>query len=110
MTSQEWRILFKNNLKRIMIERHFNAALLSEYSGLSESSISKYLHGTRIPTALNLVKLAQVMQVDVRDLLYFDTCGLYEQIIDYDDYNYDEFRDNTSKLRDQPFLTLQNTW
>ena len=38
-------------------------------TGLSDSSISAYRNGWRTPSAGNLIKLAQAMNVDVRELM-----------------------------------------
>ena len=52
-----------------MNERNINQKKLSELSGITESSVCRYLNGDRIPRIDVIVNFAKALEVDVEYLL-----------------------------------------
>ena len=51
-------LTFSETLHDIMLEKNINANTLSKILGVEDSTISRYLHGQRLPSIESLVKLA----------------------------------------------------
>lgn len=56
-------------LQKIIPEKYSTNAELSKATGISQSALHHYVHGTRIPTAKNLYKLSQALGVSADYLL-----------------------------------------
>lgn len=59
-------------LKEAMEDKNISSRTLSEKAGVSESSISQYLHGLFAPKNKTAAKLADVLQVNPMWLMGFD--------------------------------------
>ena len=59
-------------LKQAMDNKNLTAKQLSDKSGVSEPSISQYIHGTFAPRNKTAAKLAKVLQVNPMWLMGFD--------------------------------------
>ena len=66
-----WMHIFRENLTRMMIEENMNQVQLSDASGISQSTISKYLNGLQMPTAINIVNLSYALRCSADDLIDF---------------------------------------
>lgn len=71
MTEIEWIDIFRDNLKELMCDRGYNQYDLADEAGLSQSSLSRYLKGERMPTVRSIINLAYVLDCDIADLLDF---------------------------------------
>lgn len=68
----QWRREFSKRLYRQMVLADHTQETLAYSSGLSAGSISKYLNQVSTPTAWNIVRLARVLDCDIRYLIDFD--------------------------------------
>ncbi len=59
-------------IKEILQEKEISQKELSVLTGITESAISHYVKGTRVPRGANLVKIAKVLGTTVEDLLSGD--------------------------------------
>lgn len=66
MTEVEFIDIFKGNLKSLMDEVGYNQQELAQEAKIDQSTISKYLNGTRMPSvrALNNIAIALNCTVD----------------------------------------------
>ena len=71
-SEDSWKREFANRLIDQMALRGFDQAYLSEVSGISQASISCYIHRKKIPTAFAVNKLARALRCKVSDLDGFD--------------------------------------
>ena len=59
------------NLHRIIKERNITQKELAQSSGLTESAISRYLKGDRIPRGVSLIRIAESLNVSIDELVGF---------------------------------------
>lgn len=59
-------------IKEMLIEKNISQKQLSEMTGITESAISHYIKGDRVPRGTNLVKIAKVLGTTTDDLLSGD--------------------------------------
>ena len=59
-----------NRIKVALAETRKKNKLLAEKIGKDESTISQWCTNARQPSLENLLKIADVLKVDIRDLLY----------------------------------------
>lgn len=71
MTEMEWLDEFGASLFDLMEQEGLNQKELAEESGLSEGSISNYIHGKQMPNVKAIVNLAYALECDVSDLIDF---------------------------------------
>ena len=72
MSEYEWLDIFSDNLKDLMKEAGMTQRELAEESGLTEASISRYIHKKRMPSVAALASIAYALPcADLDDLLYF---------------------------------------
>ena len=57
-----------NNIEKYLNENHMNQRELSRKSGISETSISRYIKGIRIPNAIDAITIANCLNCTVEDL------------------------------------------
>ena len=69
MTEQDFKTNFMYQLRRIMKVNHITQKELSEQSGLSEDSITRYINGTRIPNTYIASILAGSLNCTIDDLI-----------------------------------------
>lgn len=80
MTQAQWMYVFGTNLRSLMNEHCIDQKELARRSGLSKSTISKYVNGKAMPTVPALACIADSMVCDIEDILYFgDRVDLYPQ-------------------------------
>lgn len=61
--------VFSENLRRVLEYRNITQAKLAKELHTSEACISRYVNGTRIPKVSVAVKIAEVLQVDINELV-----------------------------------------
>lgn len=66
----KWKQEFAVRLWRTMIKRGMNQMELADASGISQSSIAQYLNTNRVPSALNLVYIADALECTKDELAY----------------------------------------
>ena len=71
MTEHRWLDLFCDNLIARMSEYHMTQSELAELSGLSEGTISKYMHKTQIPSVRAVVNISYALNCTVDELVDF---------------------------------------
>ena len=64
----EWRKMFSNRLCAKMHKFGYNQSLLSEATGISQVTISKYINCKATPTAYNVQKLAKALHCNSFEL------------------------------------------
>lgn len=71
MSEVEWMRIFGENLQEILEERGLSQKRLAYETGLSEGTISAYIHGTRMPSAKAVLNLSYALCIDLNDLIDF---------------------------------------
>lgn len=61
-----------NRIKEMLNEKNISQKQLSEVTGITESAISHYIKGDRVPRGANLVKIARALGTTTDDLLSSD--------------------------------------
>lgn len=61
-----------NRIKELLDEKGITQRKLAELTGMTESAISHYIKGDRIPRGMNLIKIAQALSTTADDLLSGD--------------------------------------
>ena len=59
-------------IKELLQEKGVSQKELSKLTGITESAISHYVNGTRVPRGTNLIKIAKVLGTTVENLLNRD--------------------------------------
>ena len=70
-----WRLEFARRLYKKMISRCMSQHALSELTGISWITISKYMNGKSTPSLYNAEKLARALRCDINELIKFPTKG-----------------------------------
>jgi transcriptional regulator with XRE-family HTH domain len=71
MSELEWLNIFGNNLKAIMEQVRITQRELAEETGISESTISKYINKMQMPGVRAIVNMAYVLNCSTDDLIDF---------------------------------------
>lgn len=61
-------MMLKSRLKNILDIKGISQKELAEKVGLTESAMSRYVNGSRIPRGEYLMKIAKILNVKVEDL------------------------------------------
>lgn len=73
MSEKEWMHIFAGNLNSLMEESHMTQQQLSRATGITQSTISRYLNEQCMPSVNALVNIAYVFPLaNIEDLLCFD--------------------------------------
>lgn len=72
MTESRWRIELGHKIYRTMMERGMLMSELSDISGISYSSLSKYINGHKSPGSYTLKRIATSLGVEVGYLTDFE--------------------------------------
>ena len=62
---------FGENLERMIRECGYSQRELADQAGISESTLSRYIHGMQVPRATILVNIAYVLDCSLDDLMDF---------------------------------------
>lgn len=71
LTEERFRFEFSQRLIEKMDVKCWGQATLSEKTGISQGTISRYISGTMLPSLFNALKLAKALNCDVSELLRF---------------------------------------
>lgn len=71
MSELEWMDIFGDNLVNMLEGARMTQRELADASGLSESSISNYIHKQRMPNIKAVVNLAYALDCSLDDLIDF---------------------------------------
>lgn len=71
MTEYEWLNKFRLNLLRLIDENRYSQLEVAEMIGVSESSISKYVRGSRMPSARVILNLSYAFNCSTDELIDF---------------------------------------
>lgn len=72
---------FKDNLKEILKERGISQRQLSEMTGITEATISKYSKGERVPSITNALKISESLGVSIDFLVGNEAVVPVERLI-----------------------------
>lgn len=72
MKKEEWVRDFRFNLKALIRSSGLSTKELTERSGLSASTISRYLNGQMIPSFDSVINLSIALNCDIEDLADVD--------------------------------------
>lgn len=71
MSEVEWMKIFGENLNEILEERRMSQARLARETGLSEGTISGYIHAKKMPSAKAILNISYALCIDLSDLIDF---------------------------------------
>lgn len=71
MTEKEWRQIFAIKIQSLMLDRGMTESSVCLLSGLEHSTVWRYLHAQRTPSALSVLNLAKTFRVSVDELVDF---------------------------------------
>ena len=71
MSELEWMKMFGNNLKKLLKETGLTQRELADETGLSESTISSYINGQRMPSIKALINIGYALDCYEDDLISF---------------------------------------
>ena len=69
MTEEQWRQEFAKKLRYKMNSQSVSQKELSDLSGVSETSISRYLAGTQEPKVYALTQIARALKASIFELI-----------------------------------------
>ena len=71
MSQQEWLDIFGDNLANILEEQRISQKELSRLTGLSESTISKYINKLQMPTVRAIIHISYALNWSFEDMLNY---------------------------------------
>lgn len=71
MSETEWLDIFGDNLRDVMESTRITQRELAERTGLSEGTISRYIHKQTIPGVKAIINIAYVLDCSMDDLIDF---------------------------------------
>ena len=71
MSELEWMDIFGDNLKSLLEEQWMSQQELADATGISKSTISKYIHKQCMPSLAAIINIYHVLNCSVDDILYF---------------------------------------
>ena len=71
MTELEWLEIFSNTLINMMQDVGMSQRELASLTGISETTISRYLHKQQMPSVKAIVNIAYAFDFDVTELVDF---------------------------------------
>lgn len=71
MSEYEWLRIFSNNLAALLYEKNLTQDYLSELTGYSKGTISKWINGTQAPTVFAIINLSYALGENIEDLVDF---------------------------------------
>lgn len=71
ISEQEWLDIFGDNLRSMMDEYRYSQKELAEVTGLSQSTICKYINKQQMPTIKAIINLSYELGCDLYDLIDF---------------------------------------
>lgn len=71
MSQQEWLDIFGDNLASILEEEQISQKELSRLTGLSESTISRYINKLQMPTVRAIINISYALDWSFEDMLNY---------------------------------------
>ena len=71
MSQQEWLDIFGDNLVSILEEEQISQKELSRLTGLSESTISRYINKLQMPTVRAIINISYALDWSFEDMLNY---------------------------------------
>lgn len=71
MSQQEWLDIFGDNLASILEEEKISQRELSRLTGISESTISKYINKLQMPTVRAIINISYALDWSFEDMLNY---------------------------------------
>ena len=71
MSQQEWLDIFGDNLASILEEEKVSQKELSRLTGLSESTISRYINKLQMPTVRAIINISYALDWSFEDMLNY---------------------------------------
>ena len=62
--------IFGDNLKYQLLIREMSQQHLSYLTGISKSTISKYINRQQLPSLMNILRIMEVLDCEFSDLIY----------------------------------------
>lgn len=72
MTEKQWLRYFSDNLVRMMIDSRISQRELAEMTGLADSTISRFVTGTMMPSCRAIINLSYALDCEAGDLIDFN--------------------------------------
>lgn len=72
MTEQEWMWDFGDYIKDRLSERHMSQGILARITGISKTTICRYISGDIMPSLRNFNNICCALDIDPRDVLSTD--------------------------------------
>lgn len=69
ISEEAWRKHFRYKLVKLLRQRHMPQKVLSELTGISERTLTKYTNGSATPSSYNIRKIARSLKVDINELI-----------------------------------------
>ena len=71
MSEAEWIDIFGDNLRDILIEQWTPQEELAEAIGVSEGTVSKYIHKKMMPSVRSLINMCYELDISLDELMDF---------------------------------------
>ena len=71
MSQQEWLDIFGDNLASILEEERISQKELSRLTGLSESTISRYINKLQMPNVRAIINISYALNWSLEDMLNY---------------------------------------
>lgn len=71
ISEQQWLVAFGHNLQFYMRDMSISQRDLAYKANISESSLSRYINGTRMPSAIIVAKFARILNCSADELIDF---------------------------------------
>lgn len=71
MSELEWMDIFGDNLRSLLEEQWMSQQELADATGISKSTISRYINKQCMPSVAALVNIAYALNCEIDDILYF---------------------------------------
>ena len=69
MTEKEWRMIFADRLKGLLEREGMSQADFAEHMEITDSAVSKYVHGRHTPKISTLLRMCSVLDCELVDLI-----------------------------------------
>jgi transcriptional regulator with XRE-family HTH domain len=65
----EWGLEFGRNLQAILRSKHIHQGYLAKELGITEAMLSRYIHGTAVPSVYKVCQIANIIECDIGELV-----------------------------------------
>lgn len=72
MTEMEWLDAFSINLRYLLMSANMTQRELADAAGLSEGTISSYIHKNKIPSLRAILNIADALDISTDELINFE--------------------------------------